>query len=121
MVKKRYEDMSPEEQYRYRITDSRGTIINGVPVPDPCDDDYNASNDDLNMRQLEAFMDAKARIDRLLNELTESSRDHFGIMPEAVGWGDVAFMAGVEMALRELADRVLKRGEYAADGGRNAP
>lgn len=38
-MKKRYEDMTPEEQYDYRITDHRGTIINGVLWPDPPEDD----------------------------------------------------------------------------------
>jgi len=38
-MKKRYEDMTPEEQFEYRITDHRGTIINGVLWPDPPEDD----------------------------------------------------------------------------------
>jgi hypothetical protein len=36
--KKNYKDMTPAEQQEYRFSDPRGTVINGVLIPDPPDD-----------------------------------------------------------------------------------
>ena len=53
---------------------------------------------------LDAFMAVKFTIDAALAEITEFSRDHFGVDPERANWADVGSLAEVE---REYIQRIL--------------
>jgi hypothetical protein len=50
----------------------------------------------------------------LLAELQQASDDHFGADPEAVLWGEAAWLADATTKLQEIADQHFRRGEYAA-------
>ena len=65
-------------------------------------------------KSLEAFLANKAEFDALLAELQQASDDHFGADPEAVLWGETAWLADATAKLKEIADQHFRRGEYAA-------
>ncbi|MBX6742917.1 MAG: hypothetical protein IRY87_12830 [Acetobacteraceae bacterium] len=65
-------------------------------------------------RSLEAFLAKKAEFDALLAELQQASADHFGADPEAMLWGETAWLADATAKLKDIADQHLRRGEYAA-------
>jgi hypothetical protein len=65
-------------------------------------------------RSLEAFLTKKAEFDALLAELQQASDDHFGADPEAVLWGETAWLADATAKLKEVADQHFRRGEYSA-------
>jgi hypothetical protein len=73
--------------------------------------DRTARNQD---NSLAAFLAKKAEFDALLAELTQASEDHFGADPEAVLWGEAAWLSDVTAKLRGIADQHFRRGEYAA-------
>jgi hypothetical protein len=62
---------------------------------------------------LAAFLAKKAEFDALLAELQQASDNHFGADPEAVLWGETAWLADATAKLKEIADQHFKRGEYA--------
>jgi hypothetical protein len=62
---------------------------------------------------LAAFIAAKAEFDALLAELTAASADHFGTEPDAVTWADAEGLRHRTAPLRDLADALARRGEYA--------
>ena len=64
-------------------------------------------------RSLAAFLAKKAAFDALLAELQQASDDHFGADPEAVLWGETAWLADATAKLKEIADQHFRRGEYA--------
>ncbi|HEV7266161.1 MAG TPA: hypothetical protein VGN83_14760 [Falsiroseomonas sp.] len=63
-------------------------------------------------RSLEAFLAKKAEFDALLAELQQASDDHFGADPEAVLWGETAWLADATAKLRDIADQHFRRSEY---------
>ncbi len=65
-------------------------------------------------RSLEAFLAKKAEFDALLAELQQASEDHFGADPEAVVWGETAWLHDATAKLKDIADAHFRRGEYAA-------
>jgi hypothetical protein len=65
-------------------------------------------------RSLEAFLAKKAEFDALLAELQQASEDHFGADPEAVLWGETAWLHDATAKLKDIADAHFRRGEYAA-------
>ena len=65
-------------------------------------------------RSLEAFLARKAEFDALLAELQQASDDHFGADPEAVLWGETAWLHDATAKLKDIADAHFRRGEYAA-------
>jgi len=65
-------------------------------------------------RSLEAFLAKKAEFDALLAELQQASDDHFGADPEAVLWGEAAWLHDATAKLKEIADQHFSRGEFAA-------
>jgi hypothetical protein len=65
-------------------------------------------------RSLAAFIARKAEFDALLAELKQASDDHFGADPEAVLWGEAAWLTDVTAKLKDIADQHFRRGEYAA-------
>lgn len=65
-------------------------------------------------RSLEAFLAKKAEFDALLAELQQASEDHFGVDPEAVVWGETAWLHDATAKLKDIADAHFRRGEYAA-------
>ncbi|WP_372623392.1 hypothetical protein [Falsiroseomonas sp.] len=65
-------------------------------------------------RSLEAFLAKNAEFDALLAELQQASADHFGADPEAVLWGETAWLADASAKLKGIADQHFRRGEYAA-------
>ena len=65
-------------------------------------------------RSLEAFLAKKAEFDALLAELQQASDDHFGADPEAVLWGETAWLHDATAKLQEIADQHFRRGEYSA-------
>ncbi|WP_291830403.1 hypothetical protein [Bosea sp. (in: a-proteobacteria)] len=65
-------------------------------------------------RSLEAFLAKKAEFDALLAELQQASEDHFGADPEAVLWGEAAWLADATAKLKDIADQHSRRGEYEA-------
>ena len=65
-------------------------------------------------RSLAAFLAKKAEFDALLVELQQASADHFGADPEAVLWGEAAWLADATAKLKNIADQQFRRGEYAA-------
>jgi hypothetical protein len=62
---------------------------------------------------LEAFLAAKAGIDRNLARLKALSDDHFEADPEALNWGHVGDLQRLLAGLQDLTDRVGREGEYA--------
>lgn len=65
-------------------------------------------------RSLEAFLAKKAEFDAPLAELQQASDDHFGADPEAVLWGETAWLHDAAAKLKDIADAHFRRGEYAA-------
>jgi hypothetical protein len=65
-------------------------------------------------RSLEAFLAKKAEFDALLAELQQAIEDHFGADPEAVLWGETAWLHDATAKLKDIADAHFRRGEYAA-------
>jgi len=65
-------------------------------------------------RSLAAFLAKKAEFDALLAELQRASADHFGADPDAVLWGETAWLADATAKLKDIADQHFHRGEYAA-------
>ena len=63
-------------------------------------------------RSLEAFLAKKAEFDVLLVELQQASADHFGADPDAVLWGEAAWLADATAKLKNIADQHFRRGEY---------
>ena len=63
---------------------------------------------------LDAFLAKKAEFDALLAELQQASSDHFGADPEAVLWGETAWLSDATAKLKDVADAHFRRGEYAA-------
>jgi hypothetical protein len=73
------------------------------------------SRREANQQQsLEAFLAKKAEFDVLLAELQQASEDHFGADPEAVLWGEAAWLADATAKLKDIADAHFRRGESAA-------
>jgi hypothetical protein len=64
-------------------------------------------------RSLEAFLAKKAEFDALLAESQQASDDHFGADPEAVLWGETAWLADATAKLKDIADQHFRRGEYS--------
>ena len=64
-------------------------------------------------RSLNAFLAKKAEFDALLAELQQASDDHFGADPEAVLWGEMAWLADATAKLKDIADQHFRRGEYS--------
>jgi hypothetical protein len=62
---------------------------------------------------LAAFLAKKAEFDALLAELQQDSDDHFWADPEAVLWGETAWLADAVAKLKDIADQHFRRGEYA--------
>ena len=65
-------------------------------------------------RSLQAFLAKKAEFDALLADLQGASADHFGADPEAVLWGEAAWLADATAKLKEITDQHFWRGEYSA-------
>lgn len=65
-------------------------------------------------KSLAAFLAKKAEFDALLDELQQASADHFGASPDAILWGEAAWLAEATATLKRLADQHFRRGEYAA-------
>lgn len=65
-------------------------------------------------RSLNAFLAKKAEFDALLAELQQASADHFGADPDAVLWGEAAWLGDVTVKLKDIADQHCRRGEYSA-------
>ena len=64
-------------------------------------------------RSLAAFLTKKAEFDALLAELQQASDEHFGADPDAVLWGEAAWLTDVNAKLKDIADQHFRRGEYA--------
>lgn len=62
---------------------------------------------------LAAFIAAKLEFDALLSELAAASNDHFGTSPDAITWADAEGLRHRMAPLRDLADALARRGEYA--------
>ena len=62
---------------------------------------------------LAAFLAKKAEFDALLAELQQASDEHFGADPDAVLWGETAWLTDVNATLKNIADQHFRRGEYA--------
>ena len=65
-------------------------------------------------KSLAAFLAKKWQFDELLAELQQASADHFGANPDAVLWGETAWLNDTTAKLKEIADQHFRRGEYAA-------
>lgn len=65
-------------------------------------------------RSLAAFLAEKAEFDALLEELQQASADHFGADPEAVLWGETAWLTDATAKLKDITDQHFSRGESAA-------
>lgn len=61
-----------------------------------------------------AFIAKKAEIDVMLARLQALSADHFDTDAEAVNWTDVATLARMASALKDITDAAFGEGEYAA-------
>ncbi len=64
---------------------------------------------------LDAFIEHKARIDKMLDRLQKTSADHFETNPDDICWGDAGFLADIAGDLEHITDRVFKEGEYSND------
>ena len=56
-----------------------------------------------NDKALDAFITAKAEIDRLLADLAALSADHFHASPDEINWGNVGTAAHIRDRLQEIA------------------
>lgn len=56
-----------------------------------------------NDKALEAFITAKAEIDRLLAGLAALSADHFHASPDEINWGHVGSATHIRDRLQEIA------------------
>lgn len=63
---------------------------------------------------LDAFLAAKAAIDRNLARLQALSDDHFQTDPDTLTWGHVGDLQHLLAGLQDLTDRACREGEYAA-------
>ncbi|CAH0242607.1 hypothetical protein [Roseomonas sp. CECT 9278] len=72
------------------------------------------SQDTNQQRSLDTFLARKAEFDALLAELQQASADHFGADPDAVLWGQAAWLTDASRRLRDITDQHFHRGEYAA-------
>ena len=62
---------------------------------------------------LDAFIEHKSRIEKMLDRLQKTSADHFENNPDDICWGDAGFLADVAGDLQQITDRIFKEGEYA--------
>jgi hypothetical protein len=56
-----------------------------------------------NDNALEAFITAKAEIDRHFADLAALSADHFNASPDEINWGHVGTVSHIRERLREIA------------------
>ena len=63
---------------------------------------------------LDAFLAAKAAIDRNLARLQALSENHFEADPDTLTWGQVGDLQHLLAGLQDLTDRACRDGEYAA-------
>ncbi|WP_374433326.1 hypothetical protein [Tabrizicola sp.] len=63
-----------------------------------------------NEKALDAFLAAKAEIDRLLAELAALSADHFHASPDDITWGDVGSANHIRERLQEIANFATGKG-----------
>lgn len=61
---------------------------------------------------LDAFIEHKNNIEKILNRLQGACDDHFAINPEDLNWGDVGFLADIDKKLQNISDQVFKEGEF---------
>ena len=66
---------------------------------------------------LDAFVAKKREFDALIAELARASEDHFFAAPDEISWGDVSSLEHWLGRVRDVADSIYRRGEYAAQGG----
>jgi hypothetical protein len=62
---------------------------------------------------LDAFLAEKARFDAVVAELQQMSADHFGADPEAVLWGEHAFLQHWNSLLARVTGAYIRRAECA--------
>ena len=62
---------------------------------------------------LDAFIEHKNNIEKILNRLQGACDDHFGTHPEDINWSDTGFVADIVKDLENISDRVFKESEYA--------
>lgn len=63
-----------------------------------------------NEQALDAFLAAKAEIDRLLAELAALSADHFHASPEEITWSHVGSANHIRERLQEIANFATGKG-----------
>ena len=63
-----------------------------------------------NEQALDAFLAAKAEIDRLLAELATLSADHFHASPDEISWGHVGSANHIRERLQEIANFATGKG-----------
>jgi hypothetical protein len=61
---------------------------------------------------LDAFIEHKNNIEKIINRLQGACDDHFAINPEDINWGDVGLIADAVKDLELISDKVFKEGEY---------
>ena len=57
---------------------------------------------------LDAFIEHKARIDKMLERLQKASEDHFETNPDDIRWGDGGFLEDIAGDLQHITDRVFE-------------
>ena len=67
-----------------------------------------------NSKALDAFIDAKAEIDTMLERLKALSDDHFETHPDEINWGHVGTLRHYAGLLRQITDSAFTEGEYAS-------
>ena len=72
-----------------------------------------AENERSRQESITHFLARKAEFDALLAELTTASAEHFGNDPEGFLWAAAAEMVDATAKLKDIADSLLCRGEYA--------
>ncbi len=65
-----------------------------------------------NAAALDAFIAAKAEIDKMLERLAAHSGDHFDCSPDDVHWGHVGTLDHYRDCLREITDMAFREGEH---------
>lgn len=72
-------------------------------------------NNKQKLNAIGTYIEKVASINVMLKRLQGACDDHFYNHPDAIHWGHVGDVGGIEEALQHICDRVFKEGEHAPE------